>query len=109
MKKLSLLIAIALMAEFNVKADNATNTLSSTNAATAKAVVKPYPLKTCLVCGMELGMMGMMGGKPYEFVYKGQKIKLCNAEEKELFDKAPDKYLKKLADAEAKLNNKTKQ
>ena len=100
MKKISIIIlGIALMAGFTAKADNATNTLTSTNAATAKAAVKPYPLKTCLVCSMELGMMG---GKPYEFVYKGQKIKLCNEEEKELFDKTPDKYLKKLADAKAK-------
>ncbi len=34
---------------------------------------KPYPLDTCLVCGMKLGDMG----KPYVFVYKGQEIKVC--------------------------------
>lgn len=60
---------------------------------------KPYPLDTCLVCDMKLGDMG----KPYVFVYKGQEIKVCNESEKKDFDKAPDKYLKKLADAEAKL------
>jgi YHS domain-containing protein len=60
---------------------------------------KPYPLKTCLVCGMTLGEMG----KPYTFVYKGQEIKVCNESEKKDFDKAPDKYLKKLADEAAKL------
>ena len=106
MKKLSLLLAIVLMAGFHALADNATNTASSTNAPAAKAKAKPYPLKTCLVCSMKLGMMG---GKPCEFDYKGQKIKLCNDEEKELFDQAPDKYLKKLADAEAKLNKQMKQ
>lgn len=60
---------------------------------------KPYPLETCLVCGMKLGEMG----KPYVFVYKGQEIKICDKSEKADFDKKPDKYLKKLADAEAKL------
>jgi YHS domain-containing protein len=60
---------------------------------------KPYPLKTCLVCGMKLGSMG----KPCVFVYKGQEIKLCSQSERAAFDKAPDKYLKQLADAEAKL------
>jgi YHS domain-containing protein len=60
---------------------------------------KPYPLDTCLVCGMKLGEMG----KPYMFVYKGQEIKVCDKSEKADFDKNPDKYMKKLADAEAKL------
>ena len=60
---------------------------------------RPYPLNTCLVCGMKLGDMG----KPYVFVYKGQEIKVCNESEKKDFDKDPDKYMKKLADAEAKL------
>jgi YHS domain-containing protein len=58
---------------------------------------KPYPLDTCLVCGMKFDGMG----KPYVFVYKGQEIKVCDKSEKTDFDKAPDKYLKKLADAEA--------
>ena len=60
---------------------------------------KPYPLDTCLVCGMKLGSMGT----PYVFVYRGQEIKICDKSEKADFDKDPDKYLKKLADAEAKL------
>ena len=60
---------------------------------------KPYPLDTCLVCGMKLGDMG----KPCVFVYKGQEIKVCNKSEKVDFDKDPDKYMKKLAEAEAKL------
>jgi YHS domain-containing protein len=60
---------------------------------------KPYPLDTCLVCDMKLGEMG----KPYVFVYKGQEIKVCVQSEKADFDKDPDKYMKKLADAAAKL------
>lgn len=61
-------------------------------------VPTPYPLKTCLVCGMDLGM-----GKPKVFVYQGQQIMVCNASEKTTFDQAPDKYMKKLADETAKL------
>jgi YHS domain-containing protein len=60
---------------------------------------KPYPLDTCLVCGMKFGDMGA----PYVFVYHGQEIKLCDKSEKADFDKEPDKYMKKLADAAAKL------
>ncbi len=60
---------------------------------------KPYPLDTCLVCGMKLGDMG----KPCVFVYKGQEIKVCNESEKKDFDKDPDKFMKKLAETEAKL------
>ena len=60
---------------------------------------KPYPLDTCLVCGMKLDSMG----KPYSFVYQGQEIKLCDKSEKADFDKDPAKYMKKLQDAQAKL------
>jgi YHS domain-containing protein len=60
---------------------------------------KPYPLDTCLVCGMKFGSMG----EPYVFVYQGQEIKVCDPSEKADFDKNPEKYLKKFADAEAKL------
>ena len=60
---------------------------------------KPYPLDTCLVCGMKLDDMST----PCVFVYKGQEIKVCNESEKKDFDEDPDKYMKKLADAEAKL------
>jgi nitrous oxide reductase accessory protein NosL len=69
-------------------ADNSTN-----------APVKLYPLNTCLVCGMDLGMMG----QPYVFTNANQEIKLCSMSEKADFDKDPAKFMKKLADAEAKL------
>jgi len=64
------------------------------------AAPKPYPLSTCLVCDMQLGGMGT----PYVFVYQGQEIEVCDKSEEAEFDKTPDKYLKKLADAVAKLN-----
>ncbi len=57
---------------------------------------KPYPLKTCIVSGEKLD--GDMG-KPYVFVHEGQEIKLCCKDCLKDFNKAPAKYLKKLADA----------
>jgi len=93
MKKLkwifgSILVATCIAIPLAARSGDATN-----------APAKPYPLKTCLVCGMKLGDMG----EPYVFLYKGQKIELCQKSEKATFDKDPDKYMKKLADAEAKL------
>jgi len=93
MKNLKLIIGIILVATcaafpLEARADNSPN-----------APVKSYPLKTCLVCGMEMGMMG----QPYVFTNASQEIKLCSKSEKADFDKDPGKYLKKLADAEAKL------
>ena len=68
-----------------------------TEKTETSAAAKPYPLDTCLVCGMKLGEMS----KPYVFVYQGQEIKVCDKSEKADFDKDPAKYIKKLADAEA--------
>jgi YHS domain-containing protein len=87
MKNLKAIISLMAIAAFTAfplasRADNSTN-----------PPLKVYPLKTCLVCDMELGMMG----KPYVFVYQGQEIKVCNQSEKAEFDKDPAKYLKKLA------------
>ena len=68
---------------------------SATNNATAEDA-KPYPFNTCLVDGMKLGSMG----GPYVFVYQGQEIKFCCADCKPVFLKDPDKYVKKIRDAE---------
>lgn len=92
MKNIMILTAMMLMLSLAVFADN-----SATND-NKSAPPKPYPLKTCLVCGMTLGDMG----KPYTFVFKGQEIEVCDKSEKEAFDKNPDKYMKKLADAVSK-------
>ncbi|MCP5517311.1 MAG: TRASH domain-containing protein [Verrucomicrobiales bacterium] len=54
--------------------------------------VKPYPLKTCLVSGEELGSMG----KPVGFVYQGQEVRLCCKGCRKDFDKDPKAFLKKL-------------
>ncbi len=93
MKNLKYILAIVLIVSIVAVAVTA-HADDSTNAP-----VKPYPLNTCLVCGMELGLMG----KPCVFVYKGQEIKVCDKSEEADFDKDPAKYMKKLADAEAKL------
>ena len=65
---------------------------SRTEETKPAADAKPYPLDTCLVCGMKLAGMG----EPYVFVYNGQQIKVCDIGEKADFDKDPAKYLKKL-------------
>lgn len=56
------------------------------------ADVKPYPLKTCLVSGNELGSMG----KPVTKVYNGQEIKFCCKPCIKKFEANPEKYLSKL-------------
>ena len=88
MKNRIILTGILLLLSFAVFAED-----SKTNPP------KPYPLKTCLVCGMTLGDMG----KPFVFEFKGQEIKVCDKSEKSAFDKDPGKYMKKLAEAAAKL------
>jgi YHS domain-containing protein len=71
---------------------------SATNNAVAEdAKPKLYPFDTCLVDGMKLGSMG----DPYVFVYQGQEIKFCCPDCKPEFLKDPDKYMKKIQDAEA--------
>jgi YHS domain-containing protein len=57
---------------------------------------KPYPLQTCVVSGQKLGEMG----DPYVFSYKGREIKLCCKGCQKAFDKEPEKYIKKLEEAE---------
>lgn len=61
----------------------------------ANKKVKPYPLKTCVVSGEELGGMG----DAYVFVHQGQEIKLCCKGCLKDFQKEPAKFLKKLGAA----------
>ena len=63
------------------------------------AGAKPYPLDTCLVCGMKFEQME----KPYVFVYQGQQIKVCDESEKAMFEKDPARYMKKLETAGTEL------
>jgi YHS domain-containing protein len=57
-----------------------------------------YPLKTCVVSDEKLGEMG----KPYVMKYKGREVQLCCSSCEKDFKKDPDKYLKKLDEAEKK-------
>ena len=59
---------------------------------------KPYPMDTCVVSGEKLGEMG----KPYVHEYKGREIKFCCKDCLKDFNKDPDKYIKKIEEAEAK-------
>lgn len=60
------------------------------------AKVKPYPLKTCVVSGEQLGEMG----KPHSFAWKKREIQLCCKGCLKEFKKEPAKYVQKLAEAE---------
>ena len=96
MKKALLTItALALLAgpPALVGAESTNNPGNST-----KGVVKPYPLKYCLVSGEKIGEMG----KPVTTNYMGQEIKFCCKGCVKDFQKDPDKFLKKLAAEEKK-------
>jgi hypothetical protein len=60
--------------------------------------VKPYPLKTCLVSGEELGKMG----KPARIVHEGQEILLCCDGCKKDFRKDTARFMKKIEEAQKK-------
>ena len=68
-----------------------------------KSKIKAYPLKTCVVSGEKLGEMG----KPYVFTNDTREIKLCCKDCLKDFKKDPDKYVKKLEEAEAKDKKKS--
>ncbi len=96
--KPALLIAVlaAVATPFLVSADD------------AKTKPVPYTLKTCIVSGDKLG--GDMGD-PYVYTYKDKQgvsheIKFCCKSCLKDFNKDPDGYVKKIADAEAKAKTK---
>lgn len=66
--------------------------LAALSATTHAAEVKPYPLKTCIVSGNELGSMGKVITK----THGDQEIKFCCKPCIKKFDKEPAKYLSKL-------------
>ena len=57
-----------------------------------------YPLTTCVVSDEKLDEMG----DPYVFKHDGKEVKLCCKKCLKKFDADPGKYMKKIADAEAK-------
>jgi YHS domain-containing protein len=69
----------------------------SANAAEAAAKkAKPYTLNICLVTGEKLGGMG----EPVKVEYQGQEFKFCCKGCIKQFNKEPEKFVKKLAEAE---------
>jgi YHS domain-containing protein len=91
MRALRQLIAAILVASFLVPL--------SVLAADKKAEkLKPYPLKTCIISGDKLGDMG----DPFVYAYKGREIKFCCKGCLKDFNKEPEKYVKKIEEAEAK-------
>ncbi len=96
MKKTILsLTALALLAGALALVQTGCATSSGRSTETA---AKPYPLDYCLVSGDKLGAMGT----PIVIVYHGQEIKFCCADCPPQFNKDPEKYMKKLAEEEAK-------
>ena len=91
-------LAVGIM---GVRADttNAPSIFTNAPAANADAKVKPYPLDYCLVSGDKLD--GDMG-KPIVMDYNGQELKFCCADCPKKFKQDPEKYVKKLAEAQAK-------
>lgn len=66
--------------------------LGLASCASTSPGAKPYPLKTCIVTGNELGSMGT----PVTKVFQGREIKFCCKACVAKFDANPQKYLAKL-------------
>ena len=71
---------------------------ASSPGRSTQTAAKPYPLDYCLVSGDKIGAMG----RPIVIVYHGQEIKFCCSDCPPQFKKDPEKYMKKLAEEEAK-------
>lgn len=61
----------------------------------AFALAGTYPLDTCIVSGEKLGEMG----PPFVLNYKGTEVRLCCDRCQAKFEKNPEKYLARLAEA----------
>lgn len=96
MKNLTKLTGMAVGAALIAMALTAVAQNKPAVAAEGKAAAKSYPLTTCIVTDEKLGEMG----EPYVFTHEGQEIKLCCKSCLKKFNKEPQKYLKKLAEAE---------
>ena len=62
----------------------------------AKSKPKPYPLTTCVVSGEALGEMG----EAVVVERNGREVKFCCKGCVKDFDKKPEKYIKKMEEAE---------
>lgn len=83
MKKIFMILSVALLAALNLRA--------------GEPAKSEYPLTTCLISGEKLGSMG----KPYVLTYQGTEVKFCCSHCKPEFEKDPAKYLKAIEDAKA--------
>lgn len=66
--------------------------------ASKEPTTRPYPLKTCVVSDRQLGEMG----PPHVIQHQGKEVRLCCNSCEGKFNKDPEKYLKKLDQAENK-------
>ncbi len=96
--KNNLIIKVGTAALLAVACAVAPLSASAAEAKDAKAKAKPYPLDTCAVTGEKLGGMG----DAYVFVHNGQEVKLCCKGCLKTFNKEPETYMKKIADAQKK-------
>ena len=99
MRFMTLPAALLLLAAAGCgEGDRAAAPASPAPAAAADPNVKPYPLKTCVVSGQELGSMG----EPIRLVHEGREIKFCCKGCDGKFLKDPKPYLAKIEAAEKK-------
>ena len=93
--KLFKVLAGATLALAFLTTPGAALAVDQTNKSTGSKP-KPDKLTTCPVSGEKLGEMG----KPFVFEYKGQEVKLCCKHCRPDFDKDPEKYVKKIREAD---------
>ena len=91
-------VAFAISIVASPLAGSAADTNAPAKGADKKADLRPYKLEKCIVSDEKLGEMG----KPFVAEYKGQEIKFCCKGCKKDFDKNPDKFIKKMQEAEKK-------
>lgn len=72
--------------------------LGAIHGAETTSATPAYPLSICVVSGDKLGQMG----PPTVVNYKGTEVRFCCKDCMKDFEKDPDKYLKRLHDAEQK-------
>lgn len=70
--------------------------MAASAAPSTQPTTRPYPLKTCVVSGEELGSMG----KAVIVTHEGREVRLCCSGCVEDFKADPAKYIKKLIEAE---------
>lgn len=96
-------ILLILLPFFSLFAEEAT---PATATPPVSATINSYPLTTCIVSGDKLG--GPMGAPVVDY-YQGEEIQFCCKDCIQDFKKDPEKYLKRLHEAEAKAKAEKKE